>query len=167
MAEWTVNDPSGREIIVTAPDGATQEQVIRYAQEQSHRLFAAPQEEEKEEDSWAYTTIGAPVIRGWNQLETTEAVMGNLMGWRSDEEAAELIAEHQRDIAATPMSESTLQGLQAIQEVRPGDWWGVVEELVANPAAIVDVTISSLVSSIPGLVGWLLAEPLLALLEQG
>ena len=154
MAEWTVNDPSGREIIVTAPDGATQEQVIRYAQEQSHRLFAAPQEEEKEEDSWAYTTIGAPVIRGWNQLETTEAVMGNLMGWRSDEEAAELIAEHQRDIAATPMSESTLQGLQAIQEVRPGDWWGVVEELVANPAAIVDVTISSLVSSIPGLVGF-------------
>jgi len=151
MPEWTVNDPSGRKIIVTAPEGATEEQVIRYAQQQSERLFAAPQEEE-EEYSWAYENIGAPVQRGWNQLQITEAIMGNMLGWRSKEEMAESIAQQRRDIAEIPMSDIAQQGLQEIQEAET--WAEAAKEIITNPAAVWDITISSLVSSIPGLVGF-------------
>jgi len=153
MPEWTVNDPSGRKIIVTAPEGATQEQVIRYAQQQSQRLFAAPQEEEEEEYSWAYETIGAPVERGWYQLQQTEAIMGGLVGgWHSKEEMAESIAQQQQNIAGVPMSDSVRQGLQDIQEAET--WAEAAKEIITNPAAVWDITISSLVSSIPGLVGF-------------
>ena len=153
MPEWTVKDPSGREIIVTAPEGATEEQVILYAQQQSERLFATPEQEEEEENtSWLYENIGAPLVKGWNQLETTEAVMGGQLGWRSQEEMAELIAKQQRDIADIPINESVQQGLQEIQEAE--GWGEAAKAILTNPAAVWDVTVSSLVSSIPALVGF-------------
>ena len=152
MPEYRVTAPDGQKYNLSVPDGTTEEQIQSYLRQQIPRTQVPPQEEEEEDHSWIYETIGAPVQRGWNQLQTTEAIMGNQLGWRSKEEMAELIAKQQQDIAQIPMSESAQQGLQEIQEAET--WGEAAKEIITNPAAVWDITVSSLVSSIPALVGF-------------
>jgi hypothetical protein len=45
MPEYVVTDPSGKEFVVTAPDGASQDEVLQYAQQNFGQQAAAPQED--------------------------------------------------------------------------------------------------------------------------
>ena len=104
-------------------------------------------------ESW----IAGPVIRGANVLQSTEAMMGMTLGWRSQEEAAKAIADAQRDHADAPISEAVQSGLEEIMTDDPeraGKWGEAAIDVLTNLPAVWDVTVSSLVSSIPGLVGF-------------
>ena len=120
---------------------------------------AATDTPDQEEFGWFDRVFAGPVIRGANQLQTAEAVMGGAIGWKSQEETAAAIADAQRDIAAAPTSEAAQQGLQEITETTratttAGAWGEAAVDLLTNLPAVWDVTVSSLVSSIPALVGF-------------
>ena len=115
-------------------------------------------EYEKEEDSlnWLDRNLFAPIDKGWNMLELSANIIGAETGILEKEEAAELIAANVQDIASIPQSEVVAGGLQEIQEAE--GFWGGLEAVVTNPAAVIDVVISSLVSSIPALAGFALGS---------
>jgi hypothetical protein len=124
-----------------------------------HFHAAATDTPDQEEFGWFERVFAGPVIRGANQLQTAEAVMGGAVGWKNQEETAEAIADAQRDIAAAPTSEAAQQGLQEITETTratttAGAWGEAAVDLLTNLPAVWDVTVSSLVSSIPALAGF-------------
>ena len=65
MSEWEVTGPDGRVYTVTAPEGATEQDVLGYAE---RNLGAAPPttpEDDKDlSGNWFGRKFGAPIARG-------------------------------------------------------------------------------------------------------
>ena len=69
MPEYRVTGPDGEQYNLAVPEGTTEEQIQSYLRQQIPVTQPTPEQEEEEENtSWLYEYIGAPVVKGWNQL---------------------------------------------------------------------------------------------------
>ena len=112
------------------------------------------EEPEEESQGWVEQYIFNPIDKGWNMLELSANIIGAETGLLEKEKAAEYIAANVQDIASIQQGEEVAEGLAEIQEAE--GFWDSLEAVVTNPAAVIDVTISSLVSSIPALAGFVI-----------
>jgi len=138
-------------------DGHSDQDIVRHLLSKDTAVPATP---DQEKYGWFDRTIAGPVIRGFHQLQTTEAVMGGVFGWKDQEETAAAIADAQRGTVAAPTSEAAQAGLREIMETTrstpgtAGAWAEAAIDVLTNLPAVWDITVSSMVSSIPGLVGF-------------
>jgi len=63
MPDYEITSPDGKKFVVTAPDGATQEQVLAYAQQQFASQPAAPQKPESIVETVDSAIMGNPIGR--------------------------------------------------------------------------------------------------------
>ena len=172
MGAWKITGPDGRIWDVSSENPLiTREHAAFYLRNKYYLDESTPGEsdvsEPEEDDSFLSETktfleqrLLDPLIRGKNNLEIAGAVLGKEVGLLSPEVAAESISEDVADISKVPMPEDVQEGLKEIRESGgfSEGWSGVVDSLQAvatNPSAVVDVALSSLVTSLPALAGFI------------
>lgn len=100
MPRYEITSPDGRKFEVTAPEGATQDEVLQYAQA-NFAQFAPPKP----------STIGGELVRGGKQLvSSAQTAAGALFG--SPEEAAKAGVERGQQIAAEAGQGPSLEAVQ-------------------------------------------------------
>lgn len=133
MPDFEITDPNGKKFIVTAPDGASHEQVLSYAQSQFKPPAPEASAMDKRLGSWAGRTalgMASPLLAG-----------AQLLG---GEKGREIVA----DIEASKRRGMAAEGKEGF------DWYGLAGSAI--PAAGVARGVSSLLPNMPSTGGRML-----------